>query len=351
MLSLLCLASLALVQAGSLPGSDEGSEANWIDVCAYHDNFGERCCAPGMEDHRYMVLPQSNDWNSHLAQCDQYGGWLTVFETREEWGCVEHYVSQAYSPSSQRYAISLRSDYGSQGIYKWLYADGSQAFPEFEVWAPGHPRNDPCVSMEVDGGQWIDGDCSGDRGLFAICEKAPPTTTSTTSTIHPTRPTDEGPTDGPEDWTDVCNYEDNNGDTCCASGMNSQEYKVMTVKDNWEAHLVECDQNGGWLTVFETQEEWACVQHWIRDRYQPASPHKYAISLRADFTAPGIYKWLYPDGSSTFPEFEVWAENHPQDNPCVSMEIGVGADSQGAWKDGDCISELIYAVCEREKQI
>ena len=103
--------------------------------------------------------------------------------------------------------------------------------------------------------------------------------------------------------------------------------------------------------IFETQEEWACVQHWIRDHYQPASPHKYAISLRADFTAPGIYKWLYPDGSSTFPEFEVWARNHPQDNPCVSMEIGVGADSQGAWIDGDCISELIYAVCEREKQI
>ena len=70
MLSLLCLASLALVQAGGLPRSDEGSGANWIDVCAYHDNFGERCCAPGMEDHRYMVLPQSNDWNSHLAQCE-----------------------------------------------------------------------------------------------------------------------------------------------------------------------------------------------------------------------------------------------------------------------------------------
>ena len=150
-----------------------------------------------------------------------------MFETQEEWACVEHYVSQAYSPSSQRYAISLRSDYGSQGIYKWLYADGSQAFPEFEVWAPGHPRNDPCVSMEVNGGQWIDGDCSGDRGLFAICEKAPPTTTTTsTSTIHPTRPTDEGPTDGPDDWTDVCNYEDNNGDKCCASGMKSQVFNL-----------------------------------------------------------------------------------------------------------------------------
>ena len=37
---------------------------------AYYDNFGENCYLPGMEDHRYMVLPQSNDWNSHLAQCE-----------------------------------------------------------------------------------------------------------------------------------------------------------------------------------------------------------------------------------------------------------------------------------------
>ena len=149
------------------------------------------------------------------------GGWLTVFETREEWACVEHYVSQAYSPSSQRYAISLRSDFGSEGIYKWIYADGSEAFPEFEVWAPGHPRNDPCVSMEVDGGQWIDGDCYENQGISAICEKAPPTTTTTSP---PTTTTDEEtPTDsGPDEWTDVCNYEDNFGDTCCSSGMQSK---------------------------------------------------------------------------------------------------------------------------------
>ena len=98
--------------------------------------------------------------------------------------------------------------------------------------------------------------------------------------------------------------------------------------------------------IFETQEEWACVQHWIRDHYHPASPHKYAICLTSDFGSEGIYKWC---GSEAFPEFTVWAANHPQDNPCVSMEVGQGADSQGAWIDGDCISELIYAVCERRQ--
>ena len=147
-----------------------------------------------------------------------------------------------------------------------------------------------------------------------------------------------------------------------------QEYKVRTVLDDWDAHLLECRygplnnclsssnysisrniENRGNLVIFETQEEWACIQHWIIDSYQPASPTKYAISLRADFNEAGIYKWLYPDGTTTFPDFTLWAANHPTDEPCVSMEVGVGADSQGAWKDGACLSELMYAVCERKQ--
>ena len=161
-----------------------------------------------------------------------------MFETREEWACISHYVSQAYSPSSQRYAISLQSNFGNQGIYKWLYADGSETYPEFEVWAPGHPRNEPCVSMEVDGGQWIDGSCNENQGIFAICEKAPPTTT--TSTTEPTTSADEEttPDTWPEEWIDVCNYEDSTGDKCCASGMKSQVIKfticqLVRTGPNW----------------------------------------------------------------------------------------------------------------------
>ena len=105
-----------------------------------------------------------------------------MFETQEEWACVGHYVSQVFHPSAQRYAISLRSDFGSDGIYKWQYEDGTSAFPEFQFWAPGHPKDEPCVSMELDGGLWIDGDCYQNQGIFAICEKALPTTTTTTTT-------------------------------------------------------------------------------------------------------------------------------------------------------------------------
>ena len=153
-----------------------------------------------------------------------------MFETQEEWACVDHYVSDEYDPPSQRYAISLRSDYGSDGIYKWQYEDGSTAFPSFEVWAPGHPRNEPCVSMEADGGLWIDGDCRQNQGIFAICEKELPTTTTTTTTPRPPTPTDNPtPTDKPEEWIDVCNYEDNSGDKCCAPDMKSQVFISFKV--------------------------------------------------------------------------------------------------------------------------
>ena len=69
MLSLLCLASLALVHAGTVPEPELSSGDNWIDICSYDDYTGAPCCAPGMEDHRYLVLQQSNDWSSHLSQC------------------------------------------------------------------------------------------------------------------------------------------------------------------------------------------------------------------------------------------------------------------------------------------
>ena len=61
MLSLLCLGSLALVQAASLPGSDEGTGAQWIDVCAYHDDSGERWidgdCQTSLSVRRHLQPP------------------------------------------------------------------------------------------------------------------------------------------------------------------------------------------------------------------------------------------------------------------------------------------------------
>ena len=163
-----------------------------------------------------------------------------ILEDQEEWACVSHYIDDYYQHSARRYAIGLKSEENYEGIYWWQYRDGSTEIPDYTVWASSHPRDEPCVSMEVDGGQWIDGDCYEDRGIFAICEKAPPvTTTTTTREPTSTKPDEVTTTDSwPEEWTDVCNYEDNSGDKCCSSGMRSQvtlniENFTLDVRYRW----------------------------------------------------------------------------------------------------------------------
>ena len=103
---------------------------------------------------------------------------------------------------------------------------------------------------------------------------------------------------------------------------------------------------GGWLTVHETREEWACIEHWVENAYKPAF-QRFAISLRADFTHPGQYLWHYPDGSTAYPDYEEWANAHPQDGDCVSMTIGTGVDHEGQWVDGDCIGDTMWGICEK----
>ena len=100
--------------------------------------------------------------------------------------------------------------------------------------------------------------------------------------------------------------------------------------------------------ILEDMEEWACVSHYIDDRYQ-LSARKYAIGLKSEEHYEGIYQWQYRDGSTELPDYTVWASNHPRDQPCVSMQIGTGADRNGAWMDGDCVEENLYAICERQK--
>ena len=95
-------------------------------------------------------------------------------------------------------------------------------------------------------------------------------------------------------------------------------------------------------------EEWACVSHYIDDRYQH-SARKYAIGLKSEENYEGIYQWQYRDGQTEIPDYSVWASSHPSNEPCVSMEIGIGVDRNGAWIDGDCLEENIFAICERKK--
>ena len=100
------------------------------------------------------------------------------------------------------------------------------------------------------------------------------------------------------------------------------------------------------MTIHESREEWACIEHWVENAYKPAY-QRFAVSLRADFTHPGQYLWTYPDGSTSFPDYEVWATAHPQDGDCVSMQIGSGVEHQGQWVDGDCYEDRVWAICEK----
>ena len=104
----------------------------------------------------------------------------------------------------------------------------------------------------------------------------------------------------------------------------------------------------GHLVILEDMAEWACVSHYIDDYYQH-SARKYAIGLRSEEGYEGIYWWQYRDGDTEIPDYSVWASSHPRDEPCVSMQIGTGADRNGAWLDGDCTEENLFAICERKK--
>lgn len=75
-----------------------------------------------------------------------------MLETREEWACIEHWIENAYKPSFQRFAIRLRADFNHPGQYL-------------------------CVSMMIGygvdhAGQWLDGECHGDK-MWGICELQP----------------------------------------------------------------------------------------------------------------------------------------------------------------------------------
>ena len=60
---------LATARASVVPGSGVGAQQTWIDVCDYQDPTGAKCCAPGMEDHRYSVVPEPHDWTEHDQLC------------------------------------------------------------------------------------------------------------------------------------------------------------------------------------------------------------------------------------------------------------------------------------------
>ena len=43
--------------------------ATWVDICDYQDSYGSSCCAPGMEQSEYYVMPFAEPWEVQQGIC------------------------------------------------------------------------------------------------------------------------------------------------------------------------------------------------------------------------------------------------------------------------------------------
>ena len=160
MSSIVSITIAALANAASQPTSNgTDPRINWVNVCDYSDPSGSKCCAPGMEGHQYLVVPENIGWTDHAVECRYstfilnnlyfnqiinprlFGGYLAVMKTREEQACIEHWVENTYKPAYQLFAVSKRN-------------------------------NHRCIAMLIgtevdDQGHWMDCD---EEKMWAICE-------------------------------------------------------------------------------------------------------------------------------------------------------------------------------------
>ena len=111
-----------------------GFAQNWDNVCT--SDFGGLCCAPGMENRRYIIIvviiiiviinviiirymveeyPES--WMAHEGYCKDQGGALVAFETRAEMDCLIQYVEDKFPVDRYPYnwAIGLASSFRYKG--------------------------------------------------------------------------------------------------------------------------------------------------------------------------------------------------------------------------------------------
>ena len=51
-------------------GATVPDQSPWIDVCHYHDVSGTKCCPPGMESSRYLVVSENLGWFEHNIMCE-----------------------------------------------------------------------------------------------------------------------------------------------------------------------------------------------------------------------------------------------------------------------------------------
>merc|ERR1711983_541338 len=138
--------SLLLPFAGLLLLANSGFAQNWDNICA--SDYGGLCCAPGMENRRYMVEEYPESWMAHEGYCKDQGGALVAFETRAEMDCLIQYVEDKFPVDRYPYdwAIGLASSFRYKGVYHWHPNDTVMTF---DNWAVGSPSGGECVSMSI----------------------------------------------------------------------------------------------------------------------------------------------------------------------------------------------------------
>lgn len=162
----------------------------WVDICK--DSAGHEYCdreGGGMGDtasrHLYWIMKTPGSWADLDLYCriERTGAKLAVLETRRENDCLIKYLLDKYEdPTSQMFAIGLKTETSFTGIYQWDRVDVAPddqdaATLSFTNWLPvwfGSPLGNKCVAMmaglnEAGNGRWKDIDCDM-TSLYGVCE-------------------------------------------------------------------------------------------------------------------------------------------------------------------------------------
>ena len=89
---------------------------------------------------------------------------------------------------------------------------------------------------------------------------------------------------------------------------------------------------------------------YLLDEYRGSTSKNYAIGLKALDNYKGVYEWHRVDNSEPLYEasltFTNWATSAPTGKDCVYMSVGDTDTQNGLWKDIDCSTTGLYAICE-----
>ena len=104
------------------------------------------------------------------------------------------------------------------------------------------------------------------------------------------------------------------------------------------------------LVIIENQRENDCLVKYISDEYHGDPVKTYAIGLKTADTYKGVYEWSrVPRGTNDdmTTRFTNWSPVSPLGKACAAMDLGDSATISGLWRDVDCTTTKMLAICEK----